>query len=189
MIKRALVNLNSTPKIWQKPRFLVVYSPIQGGIGVRIDRILGVVLSILVISYFGIKYFNSDERENNPFELIGESGSLDNNIVNLDQRTGNDDNEEIITYTNPHSFPVLINQDDITINCTGTGSNKEADELLVKNNYNIKARFSKEQKGVLSNELLVAKNEKVYIHVISEYEGQMPTNAVSCQYSLNITAS
>lgn len=169
---------------------MLIYSAIQGGIGVRIDRIMGVVLSILVISYFGFKYYTNQNKENNPFELIGQ-GHMDNNIVNYDHLSfnSNDSNEEIITFTNTNPFPVEINQNDITINCTGKGSTKEADEMLVKNNYNIKARFSKEKNGALSNTLVVAKNEKIYIHIINEYYGAMPQNEVNCQYSLNIMSS
>ena len=48
----------------------------------RIDRILGVILSILVISFIVLKQFNTDEE---PFELIGDNGYMENSSIALQE--------------------------------------------------------------------------------------------------------
>ena len=153
-----------------------------------IDRIMGVVLSILVFSFYAIKYINSDSNENNPFELIGDNGYISENSINFDRMvlSNTDSTSDIIKFTNTNKYPIEMSQNDITINCTGTGETKEYDENLVSNNYSIVIKFSKNLNSNLYNSLLVPKGETIYIHVLSEYNGNMPINQVNCDYSLDI---
>lgn len=156
----------------------------------KIGRIMGVVLSILIFSYYAIKYIDSN-NENNPFELIGDNGYISENIVNFDDKvlSSNDSTSEVIKFTNTYSYQIEMSQNDITINCTGTGSTKEEDEALVKNGYTVIAKFSDEMNSSLYNSLLVPVGKTIYIHVISEYKGGLPVNPVSCEYNLNIQSS
>ncbi|MCH5166685.1 MAG: hypothetical protein J1F35_02210 [Erysipelotrichales bacterium] len=156
----------------------------------RIDRIMGVVLSILIFSFYTIKHIDI-ENDNNPFELIGDNGFISENVVNLDDKVLSDNSSysNIIEYKNTNNYPVELNKNDITIKCTGTGSTKEEDEYLVSNNYIINAKFSEEKNSTLYNSLLVPKGRTIYIYIISEYNGPLPTNQVSCDYSVNITSS
>ena len=110
----------------------------------RIDRIMGVVLSILVVSFIALKYYSNEEKKTNPFELIGDNGYMSENVVY---------------------------------------------EALARKNYHISAKFSEEKNGKLYNSLSVPKNNKIYIHIISEYSGDLPQNSVDCKYSLNIASS
>lgn len=157
----------------------------------RLDRIMGVVLSILALAYFGIRDYNNQELNDNPFELLSDSGYLRDNVATLNDKvlSSNDSTSEIIEFTNPYNYSVELNQSDITITCNGTGENKESDELLVASNYTIKAKFSKEKNGALDNSLLVNKGEKAYIHIINEYNGSLPSNQVSCGYSLHVSSN
>lgn len=157
----------------------------------RLDRIMGVVLSILVIAYFGIKKYSSQELNDHPFELLSDSGYLSDNVITLSEKvlSSNDSTADIIEFTNPYNHPVELNQSDITITCNGTGETKESDELLVTSNYIIKAKFSKEKNGALDDSLLVNKKDKAYIHVISEYNGALPINQVNCSYSVSVMSN
>jgi len=158
---------------------------------VRIDRIMGVVLSILVVSFIALKYYSNEEEKTNPFELIGDNGYMSENVVSYQDKVfdSNKSNTEIIEFTNPYSYPVEINSSDIIITCTGSGETKESDEALARKNYHISAKFSEEKNGKLYNSLSVPKNNKIYIHIISEYSGDLPQNSVDCKYSLNIASS
>lgn len=156
----------------------------------RLGRIVGVVLSILVLAYFGIQKLNAEEKSNNPFELIADSGYLsDGNIANLNDQVlkGNDSNVEIIEFTNIYNYPVELNKNDITITCNGTGENKDEDEALVSNNYKLNAMFSDKKNGQLSNSLLVKQGNKAFIYVMSEYQGALPSNEVACKYSIQVS--
>lgn len=157
----------------------------------RLDRIMGVVLSILALGYFGVRTYNNQELDDNPFELLSDSGYLSDNVANLKEKvlSSNDSTSEIIEFTNPYNYSVMLNQSDITITCHGTGETKESDELLVSSNYIIKAKFSKEKNGILDDSLLVEKGEKAYIHVISEYNGSLPSSQVNCEYSVHVMSS
>lgn len=153
----------------------------------RIDRIRGVVLSILVITFAAYKYIDG-ENVKNPFELIGDSGYISDNVATLDNTFVDDETKgssEVFTFTNKHSYPVLLNQNDITINCTGNSD----DVALVEANYDIKAKFSNEKNSDLYNSLYVDEGKQVYVHVISSYDGQLPESEVSCEYSLEVSAS
>lgn len=157
----------------------------------RFDRIIGVVLSILIIAYIGFYYYNNQENNDNPFELLTDAGYLSDNVANLSDQvlSSNDSNTEVIEYTNTSNYPVELNQSDITITCTGTGETKESDELLVNSNYIINAKFSKTRNSELNNSIKVNKGEKAYIHVISQYNGDLPSNQVSCEYSIQVVSS
>lgn len=113
----------------------------------RLDRIMGVVLSILSIFYIGFYYYNNQELNDNPFELLTDAGYLSDNVAEFSEKvlSSNDSTKELIEFTNTNSYPVELNQSDITITCNGTGETKEKDELLVTNNYKVKAKFSKEK--------------------------------------------
>lgn len=157
----------------------------------RLDRIMGVILSILVISFIGVKYFNNEEGKDNPVELIGDNGTIANSEVKFANQTfdSNKQNVEIIEYTNTFNHPVEIKNNDIIITCTGSGETKDSDEELARKNYSINARFSTKKDSELFSTLSVAVNQTVYIHVISEYTGELPQNPVECQYKLNVTSS
>lgn len=157
----------------------------------RLDRIMGVVLFILALAYFGIQTYNNQELDDNPFELLSDSGYLSDNVATLNEKvlSSNDSTSEIIEFTNPYNYPVELNQSDITITCHGTGENKESDELLVSSNYIIKAKFSKEKNGILDDSLLVDKKGKAYIHIISEYNGPLPQNKVNCDYHIRVMSN
>lgn len=158
----------------------------------RLDRIMGVVLSILVVSFIALKHYNNEEGRENPFELIGDNGTINDSLVSYSSRNVSDTNNtntDIIEYTNTFNRPVEINSSDIIITCTGVGEQKEEDEALAHNNYHIKAKFSKDKNGELFNSLSVSAKETIYIHVISEYKGSLPNNPVECEYKLNVTSS
>lgn len=152
----------------------------------KLDRILGVILSILVISFIVLKS-NTDEK---PFELIGDNGYMENSSVSYQDQVfdKNDSNTEIIEYTNTFNYPVEIKENDIIITCTGSGITKEEDEALAEKNYHINAKFSETKTGELYSSLKVPKKSKAFIHIVSEYLGDLPTNPVSCEYKLNIQA-
>lgn len=156
----------------------------------KLDRIMGVILSILIFSFIALKYVNGGNIDN-PFELIGDNGYISENTVNYKEQVfkSNDESSEIIEFTNPYNYPVSISTNDITITCTGVGETKEEDELLAEKNYNLSTKFSEEKNGNLYNSLMVPKKAKVYIHVKSEYKGQMPNNPVSCEYQVNVAAN
>lgn len=107
--------------------------------------------------------------------------------VNFDMRENKD--EKVVTYVNKEPYSVELTNNDIYITCTGHGENKEADEALVENNMRIIAKFRKEDSKELSNSIIVNKNELVYIHLSSVYEGTSPQNEVNCDYQISITAS
>ncbi|MCX4249356.1 MAG: hypothetical protein OSJ65_06315 [Bacilli bacterium] len=153
----------------------------------RIDRILGVILSILVISFIVLKQFNTDEQ---PFELIGDNGYMENSSISYQDKVlnKNESTKEIIEYTNTNNYPVEIKNNDIIITCTGSGSTKEEDEALAEKNYHINAKFSETKNGSQYSSLKVPRKSKAFIHVVSEYLGDLPNNSVSCEYKLNIQA-
>ena len=157
----------------------------------RIDRIMGVVLSVLILSFVAFKHIESMNDFDRPIELIGDNGYISENIVNYDDKllSANDSYRDVIEFTNTNIYPIEMNQNDITINCTGTGITKEDDETLVSGNYNIKAKFSEEINSDLYDSLLVPRGKTIYIHVIGEYRGDMPSNQVLCDYSLNIQSA
>lgn len=158
----------------------------------RLDRIMGVVLSILVVSFIAVKYLNNEEGNNNPFELIGDSGTISDSSVYYENRKvseSNNENTEVIKYTNTNNYPVEIRSSDIIITCTGSGERKYEDEALTRKNYSINAKFSNELNGELYTTLSVPVNKTVYIHVISKYNGELPSNPVECEYSLNVTSA
>lgn len=157
----------------------------------RLDRIMGVVLSILVVSFIALKYINNEDGKDNPFELIGDNGTLANSEVQYNHQVfdSNKQNTEIIEYTNTYNYPVEIKSSDIIITCTGTGESRNEDEALARKNYKIIAKFSEEKNGELFSTLSVSVGEHVYIHIISEYNGELPKNPVECEYKLNVTSS
>lgn len=107
--------------------------------------------------------------------------------VDFDMTENND--EKIITYVNKEPYAVELTNNNIYITCTGTGENKEADEALVEKNMRIIARFRKGNSKELSNSIVANKNETVYIHLSSVFEGVSPQNEVNCDYQISITAS
>lgn len=158
----------------------------------RLDRIMGVILSILVVSFIAFKHYNNEESASNPFELIGDNGTISSSHVQFQDRAVSDDNKsntEVIKYTNTYNYPVEIKSSDIIITCTGVGEFKEEDEALVKSNYSIKAKFSNELNSEQYSTLSVSVGQTVYIHVITAYNGIEPKNPVECEYSLTVTSS
>lgn len=157
----------------------------------KIDRIMGVILFVLILSFFALKHSFLEEDKSNPFELIGDNGYISENVVNYKEKVfnGNNSSTEIIEYTNTYNYPVEIKANDIAITCTGVGESKERDEALAEANYKITAAFSESKNGDLYNSLMVPKKAKIYIHLTSEYKGEMPENKVSCEYNINISSN
>ena len=161
----------------------------------KLGRILGVILSILVFVICTNKYASEANNDNsNPFAFLSDSVNvIDNNTVKYGNTVvdmDNKDNIEVITYTNKNGYTVNLTQKDITVICNGSGSTKEADEALVSKNMKIKAAFSEDEHGKKYDSLLVNNRETVYIHVISTYSGdKLPMNEVYCDYSVNILAA
>lgn len=157
----------------------------------KIDRIIGSILSILIVIYLVIQKYDNKSINENSLELLSDSGYQSYNIATLDKKTitSNDSITDIIEFINPYNYSIELNQSDVTISCHGAGETKESDELLVSSNYSIKAKFSKEKNGILHNSLVIDKREKAYIHVISEYKGTLPNNQVDCNYQVRVISN
>lgn len=151
----------------------------------RLDRIMGVVLSILVIAFI---YAIHDSSEYNLFELSSDKGYLVDNTFTFDGTlfNSNDSKMEVLEYKNTLNHPVMLNQNDITITCNGLS--KEDEEIALKN-YKVKASFTKNKNSKPDNSLLLDENEKAYIYIVSEYFGEMPENEVTCRYDISINSN
>ena len=157
----------------------------------KIDRTLGVLLSILVVIIILI-YNNSIESLNNQdsFGLIGDSGVLSDGVVSYNSQEydeNNTKNAELIEFVNKENYPVTINSNEVSIKCEGSTAKENE---IVKNNYKIYATFSNDKSSEKYEYLRVLPKEKIYIHINTSYEGDtFPTNDVTCNYSINIEAS
>ena len=159
----------------------------------RIGRVLGVVLSILVVGIIlNYAVFNA-QGKNNPFELVQANEVVrDGNTFAGNQVLDMENTEEveILTFTNKESHSVMLNKSSIQVVCHGSGEHKEHDEALVERNLKIKASFSATKKGLRHDSLSVEEKGEAYIFINSSYEGdEYPLEEVSCKYNIQIQAS
>ena len=118
--------------------------------------------------------------------------SLNEQNIDLDAEINKENNGsyQILEFKNNHNYSVRITTEDIILECKGYGPTKEADEELVKNNYEIEVSFSKEKDGKKEDDILLDKNDTAYIHVNTYYKDAVyPTNRVGCNYSININSN
>lgn len=155
----------------------------------KLDRIMGGILSILVVVLIGNYVNSNNEKISNPFELIGENGTLAVNEVTFNQKNISETDktsEEVIEYSNNENYPVTLTSDAIDTICTGES---RVDEELVEKNYVIKASFSETKHGLKSNSLVVEPGKKAYIHINTSYEGnEFPKSEVQCEYNIYVNA-
>lgn len=150
----------------------------------NLGRILGVILSLV----FTISFINNnidDSSDSNPFELIGDNGIVTEESIEFDNYLNEDNNRniEVIKYTNNQPYLISLTASDIQLDCNGSN---ESDANLVKNNMKVSASFSRlNSKENLSN-INIKPKESIYIHVINEYNGTMPSSDVTCAYSIDI---
>lgn len=156
----------------------------------KLGRILGVILSIGIIG-FAVAYGKVDSKENNgPVELASSNGVISEEGVefgNVVLDMDNNQNVNVVKYTNTNSYPVELGTSSIDIICTGTGENKAEDEFIVSKNMKVKAAFAESENGTKYDSILVKKHETIYIFIASEYAGEeYPLNEVNCNYNVNI---
>lgn len=156
----------------------------------KLGRILGVILSIGIVA-FAVAYGKVDSMENNgPVELASSNGVISDEGVefgNVVLDMDNNQNVNMVKFTNTNSYPVELGTSSIDIICTGSGENKAEDELIVSKNMKVRASFAKSEKDTKYDSMLVKKNETIYIFIASEYVGdEYPLNEVNCNYNVNI---
>lgn len=156
----------------------------------KLGRILGVVLSIGIV-IFAVMNGEVDSKENNgPIELADNSGTISDTGVefgNVVLDMDNNQNVNMIKFTNTNNYPVEIGTSSIDLVCTGFGENKEEDEFLVSKNIKVKTSFAKSENDTKYDSMLVKKNETIYIFIANEYMGdEYPLNEVNCNYNVNI---
>ena len=108
---------------------------------------------------------------------------------NLDLDLSKSVDSEFIEYTNTNSHPVNLTNRDIFIVCTGSGSTKDEDEALCRQNMKLSVLFFETKNGIGEESIVVDKNETIYIKVSSSYEGTYPKSEVQVQYGINISVS
>ena len=159
----------------------------------KLGRILGVLLSIGIV-IFAIVNGEVDSKENNgPIELANGNGEISGagvdfgNVV-LDME--NNQNINVVKFTNTNNYPVELGTSNIVLKCTGSGETREQDEFIVSKNMKIKAAFAKSENDMKYDTLSVNKNETIYVFIVNNYEGEeYPMNEVNCNYNIDIQAS
>lgn len=161
----------------------------------KMDRIIGVILSIIVvIILYGKNYTeNYSQIVDNSFGLLDSNASVEGTGVkygNVVLDMDNFENVDVITYTNKASTSITLDTSNISVTCKGTGENAKRDEALVEKNIDIKAAFSKSHQGNKYDSLEVLKKEKVYVFVTSKFMSkEYPQNEVTCEYTISLLAS
>lgn len=149
----------------------------------NLGRILGVILSLV----FAILFINNinDISDSNPFELIGDNGIVTDESIEFDNYLNeeNTSNIEIIKYTNNQPYSISLTTSDIRVDCNGSN---ERDVELVKNNMKVSSSFSSLNSKKRSSNIDIKPKESIYIHVINEYNGKLPSSDVTCKYSIDI---
>lgn len=149
----------------------------------NLGRILGVILSLV----FAILFINNinDISDSNPFELIGDNGIVTGESIEFDNYLNeeNTSNIEIIKYTNNQPYSISLTTSDIRVDCNGSN---ERDVELVKNNMKVSSSFSSLNSKKRSSNIDIKPKESIYIHVINEYNGELPSSDVTCKYSIDI---
>lgn len=149
----------------------------------NLGRILGVILSLV----FAILFINNinDISDSNPFELIGDNGIVTDESIEFDNYLNeeNTSNIEIIKYTNNQPYSISLTTSDIRVDCNGSN---ERDVELVKNNMKVSSSFSSLNSKKRSSNIDIKPKESIYIHVINEYNGELPSSDVTCKYSIDI---
>lgn len=136
---------------------------------------------------FAISFINnmSDSSDSNPFELIGDNGIVTEENIEIDNYfiEGNNSNVEIIKYTNNQPYLVSLTTSNIRLDCNGLN---ERDVELVKNNMKVSSSFSRlNSKDRLSN-INIKPKETIYINAINDYNGELLSSDVTCEYSIDI---
>lgn len=149
----------------------------------NLGRILGGILS-LVLAILFINNIN-DISDSNPFELIGDNGIVTGESIEFDNYLNeeNTSNIEIIKYTNNQLYSISLTTSDIRVDCNGSN---ERDVELVKNNMKVSSLFSSLNSKDRSSNIDIKPKESIYIHVINEYNGELPSSDVTCKYSIDI---
>lgn len=170
-----------------------LYARIYGnsrGINMKIGRVLGVILSFVFVILIYNKYnaYNSSQVVNNSFELIAVNSTFTSEGKIVDGLDSED--VEVLNYVNTTNSTAMLAASNIIPVCTGFGSNKNEDELLVENNLKITAAFSKKDDNVKRDLIELGKGEETQIYILATYEGdEYPINQVSCKYNVQIHVS
>lgn len=152
----------------------------------NLGRIMGVILSILIITAF-INKENNRENGKNTFESVGSVAEITENSINFDSISldeENNSNMNIIKYTNNQPYTIELAASNITINCKG---NSKADEELVQKNMKVSAYFTKSDKIEAVSNIRINSKETTFINIENVYNGdEYPDEEVDCEYSIDI---
>lgn len=145
------------------------------------QKITSIILILVVIE--AIAYYNLKDDEANL--------SSANGVAYLDSDTYMDEDSkykyEVVEYVNNNGYSVELAVNSVSITCIGSGSSKIDDEELVENGFKISATFSKAKDSKRVDSIKVSPNDKIYVHIVSEYIGnKFPKNEVKCNYSINV---
>lgn len=159
----------------------------------KTGRIMGVLLSILVVLLLVDYYVDGDSVNTNSFELLGDAGVIYDHTATYDNVSlGNENKESInkIKFTNTRSYPVTLSESSINIKCNGSGQYKNDDEYLVFKNMKIKTSFADSNDGIKHESLTVEAGDNAYVFVNSSYTSEeLPKNEVVCDYEIALQAS
>lgn len=152
----------------------------------KLDRVLrGTLTLLIVLILVGAYHSKNSKFTNNSLNTQDIVYLAESQFDNYHR-----ENVEIIEYTNNFNYPITISENNFDITCKGIGSNREDDELLTSNNFKIDTYFSKEKDGLKQESLTVKKKEKIYIFIVSKYDGEKyPTNEVVCNYNIGLLSA
>lgn len=152
-----------------------------------LGRIMGVILSVLAVSFFINNEIGNGQIDKNTIEINGSVAQVEENNINYDTISltdKNNSNTEIIRYTNNQPYSIDIKASDVAIDCEGTSS---VDVNLVKKNMSIKAYFSRINDMEKTTSIKIKSKETINIYIVNEYVGQdYPKTEVICKYNINI---
>lgn len=150
----------------------------------KMYRSLGVILALLAFIFCTNKYI--DNKSKSTLSSFKE----ENGVLVADLSNDNKSSDgSYVTYTNTNSHPIILDQGNIELTCTGSGKNKDQDEALVKQNMNVTVLYSKD-KDIKTKSIKILKDEMVYIYVSTSYSGVIyPENEVNCDYRINIQST
>lgn len=155
----------------------------------KIDRIIGGILSTFVIVIIVGYYKDNNRSYNNPYELNADNAVIADNSISYEANKFDENikyNEEIIEYVNKERYIVTIDSESVRTSCTGKTSE---DEVIANASYKVKVSFSNTKKGVRNESMTLKPGEKGFIRVSTSYEGNLPSSEVTCNYSVSITSA
>ena len=141
------------------------------------------VIKIILIVIFGVFFIDYDlsydEDKTNAYLAMNDHSSkvitLDENIITKD----NDSFEDTFYYANEGN-PVLLNNENIMIECYGTSKD---DAKLVEEHLKLDVSF--ETDNELLDSILLKSDEDTIIHIKKYYDGlEYPHEDVKCNYRL-----